>query len=383
MAKVFIEETTLTSIGDAIRAKTGGSELIAPLDMADEISGITTGGGGIEAEPIVLSGDCSYSCSGSLAGTYIDLFGDTISTSDITNAYYMFSQSKMERIPFDLNFKVNNTHDLSYMFYRSGIKELPKLNNAKPTQTQNIFSSCINLREIPEDIDATWDWSYVDNLTNEYSGNRSAIFNTCTSLRKFPMVFLNHGNPKVYTSYSIYYNGFSTCQALDEIVGLPFPHYNSAWTSNTFYNTFKGCNRLKTMTFALQEDNTPYVVNWKSQTIDLSSFTGYGGSFDLLPYNSGITADVLVTDDATYQALKNDADWWTKKVEYSRYNHNSAVATINSLPDASAYLATAGGTNIIKFKGAAGELTDGGAINTLTEEEIAVATAKGWTVSLV
>ena len=81
--------------------------------------------------------------------------------------------------------------------------------------------------------------------------------------------------------------------------------------------------------------------------------------------------------------MKNDPDWWTMKVEYSRYNHDSAVATINSLPDTSAYLATAGGTNTIKFSGAAGSATDGGAINTLTEEEIAVATAKGWTCSFV
>ena len=68
---------------------------------------------------------------------------------------------------------------------------------------------------------------------------------------------------------------------------------------------------------------------------------------------------------------------------YSRYNHTSAVNTINSLPDTSAYLATAGGTNTIKFKSNAGSATDGGAISNLTEEEIAVATAKGWTVSLV
>jgi hypothetical protein len=65
-------------------------------------------------------------------------------------------------------------------------------------------------------------------------------------------------------------------------------------------------------------------------------------------------------------------------IEYSRYNHDSAVETINSLPDVSA-----GSGNTIKFEGAAGSLTDGGAINTLTEEEIAVATAKGWTVTLV
>ena len=36
----------------------------------------------------------------------------------------------------------------------------------------------------------------------------------------------------------------------------------------------------------------------------------------------------------------------------------------------------------INFKGASGSATDGGAIDNLTEEEIAVATAKGWTVSI-
>ena len=81
--------------------------------------------------------------------------------------------------------------------------------------------------------------------------------------------------------------------------------------------------------------------------------------------------------------MKNDPDWYTLKSEYSRYNHDSAVATINSLPDTSAYLAEKGGTNTIKFIGNAGSATDGGAINTLTEEEIAVATAKGWTITFV
>lgn len=43
MGKVFIEESTLTAIGDSIRAKTGGTDLIAPGNMATEIAGITTG----------------------------------------------------------------------------------------------------------------------------------------------------------------------------------------------------------------------------------------------------------------------------------------------------------------------------------------------------
>ena len=138
------------------------------------------------------------------------------------------------------------------------------------------------------------------------------------------------------------------------------------------------------MIFETQADGTPYTVNWKAQTIDLSNYVGYANSLNnITDHNSGITADKQVTDDVTYQALKNDPDWFTIDIAYSRYNHDSAVATINSLPDTSAYLATAGGTNTIKFNGASGSATDGGAINTLTEEEIAVATAKGWTVTLV
>jgi hypothetical protein len=169
----------------------------------------------------------------------------------------------------------------------------------------------------------------------------------------------------------------------DEIVGLPIGERTRNWTSNGFNSTFLNCRRLKEMTFALQEDGTPYIVPWKTQTIDLTSAGSGGTKTDFTGYNSGITADKQVTDDATYQALKNDPDWFTLDINYSRYNHNSAVNTINSLPDTSAYLATAGGTNTIKFLGAAGSKTDGGAINTLTAEEIAVAAAKGWTVSLV
>lgn len=45
MANVFIEDSTMSAIGDAIRAKTGGTDLILPANMATEIGNITTGGG--------------------------------------------------------------------------------------------------------------------------------------------------------------------------------------------------------------------------------------------------------------------------------------------------------------------------------------------------
>jgi hypothetical protein len=81
--------------------------------------------------------------------------------------------------------------------------------------------------------------------------------------------------------------------------------------------------------------------------------------------------------------LKDDPDWFTCDVAYSRYNHDSAVATINSLPDTSEFLLECEGYNQITFNGAAGSNTDGGAISNLTEAEIAVAAAKGWTVTFI
>lgn len=43
MPKVFIEETTLTAIGDAIREKEETTELIPVLDMAARIKAIESG----------------------------------------------------------------------------------------------------------------------------------------------------------------------------------------------------------------------------------------------------------------------------------------------------------------------------------------------------
>ena len=144
-------------------------------------------------------------------------------------------------------------------------------------------------------------------------------------------------------------------------------------SDNLFNYTFAQMYSLKKLTFTPNE-----IRSWKSQVIDLSSNVGYGQLnwyVDKYPHQ--------VHNDEEYQNYKQYDDWWSSDIAYACYNRISAVETINSLPDTSAYLAEKGGTNTIKFKGAAGSATDGGAINTMTEEEIAVATAKGWTVSFV
>lgn len=409
----------LSAIGTAIRAKTGKTALMTLDEMPTEIASITSGGDPV-INPLEVTANGTYTAtdcdgyspitvnvpqdgaptdaeltiSGNCASRFvtggwdwvINKYGNRITTENISNASNMFSSSKVSNIPFELNFSQTDDHTVGQMFSTClNITSIPKINNCKPISMQYFFNSCQKLRYLPADI-ATWfDWSYLDSLTSGWSGSRANSFTDCYSLRSIPMDFLSHGNPVGSYSNSIYYNGFNNCYVLDELVNLPIPHHNATWTGNAFYSSFGYCSRLKNLTFDLNpETNAPYVVEWKSQTIDLSSPVGYCiSSSHILNYNSGITADKEVKDDATYQALKDDPDWFTTKLEYSRYNHDSAVATINSLPDASAYITANGGTNTIKFKGTAGSSTDGGAINTLTAEEIAVATAKGWTVSLV
>ena len=383
MSKVFIEESTLSAIGNAIREKTGKSDLIGPLNMAAEISSITTGGSGEEFEIPEITGDGDYMFANNGWNWFIEQFGNKIQTKDLIGAANMFYYStRLENIPFDINFKPTSSDHLCNNMFADCHKltNVPKVNNAKPSGAQKMFQTCYLIQEVPDDFCDTWDWSYIETATSTSTRTGNNMFGYCYSLRSFPMEILSHDNQNL-TSYSstIYYGLFTYDYALDEVINLPVHYRDKGITSNMFSSAFDYCSRLKNLTFAVQEDGTPYTAKWKSQTIDLSKGIGWASYVsNILNYNSGITADKQVTDDATYEALKNDPDWWTINQIYSRYNHDSAVATLNSLPDTSAY-----GTNTIKFKGTNGSSTIGGAINTLTQEEIAVATAKGWTVTLV
>ena len=378
----------LTNIANAIRQKGGTTEKLTLDAMPTAISALSTGGGGggvdIPDEVFVISGDCRYWDYNGSWDSFITAYIDKWSINELTSTIHMFNSSKLETIPFEFNFNGTNYVDCSSMFYNcANLKEIGKIVNMYPTNMSNIFNSCLRLRYLPQ----------FENLNlsriQTYPNSRcSSMFNYCYSLRYIPEDLLKQFYQSKVTSVynSIFYGSFIIdCYSLDEIKGLN-PQTGTI-TANMFNNAFKNCFRLKNIIFAAQEDGTPYEVSWKSQVIDLATspvgITSADSISNILNYNSGITADKEVVDDATYQALKNDADWFTANIAYSRYNHDSAVATINTLPDTSAYLASAGGTNTIKFKGESGSATDGGAINTLTEAEIAVATAKGWTVSLV
>lgn len=353
----------------------------AGIDGYNSVSVNVPQDGAPTAEELTLTGNCSYAFYGGAFDWIINKYGNLITTNNITQRDYMFCYTTVSSIPFTLNCADNPTNsdniDTAMFLGAKNLQVAPNITGYL-RNVSSMFDGCVELHAIPE-----YDINFDRLHANKY-GSIIRIFKDCYKLRSIPTNFLKQlYNLTEYNYNSCYYYTFENCYYLDEIVGVPVSPIT--FTSNCFKNTFNSCKRVKNIIFDTDNGNAK-TANWKSQTIDLSQNGGVG-------HSAGYSLDTIGKDDGyrlteatqitslNYDTLKDNPDSWATTKEYSRYNHDSAVATINSLPDTSAYLVANGGTNTIKFKGASGSATDGGAINTLTEEEIAVATARGWTVS--
>lgn len=374
----------LTSIAAAIREKGGTTEKLTLDAMPNAIAALSTGGGEDPIpNPYILTGDCERVFANGHHDWILENYQDRIQTRAIGNTGNMFQHTVVERITFDFDCSGNGSMAPYQMFaYATNLKEITgKIKNLKWVRGNGMFQSCYRLRYLPE----------FDYTTCQISGGNAqpylSLFSNCYSLRSIPtellkQLYYEKGTSSTYTVYA----AFGYCATLDEIVGLPAK--TGIATSNLFSTsgTCAYCYRLKRLKFDTYDDGTPYTVEWKNQTIDLSKYTGWAGYStahkEILDYNSGITADKEVKDKTTYEALKNDPDWWSRQFIYSRFNHDSAVELINTLPDTSAYIAAQGASNnIVKFYTNAGSNTDGGSVSQLTEEEVAVAVAKGWSIT--
>lgn len=375
MSEVLVQDSSLQDIADAIREKNGTENTYKPSEMGNAVRQISGGGGsGVPPEALVLTGDCSYRFANNGWNWFLEEYGDRINfnCNKCEEGYCFANSSGITNIPFELNFSGTNKLVFFNFFYNcTGLKKAPKINcENKPSSIQSLFDNCMNL----ELIDNSWgelDFTYIN---QQNFINLTSIFYYCKKLMEIPQGLIT--NLKSIARSNIFSNRFAYCYNLNKIHKLGIADSYTSMSSNNFNNTFYSNKTLKELTFDTQENGDAYIFsNWNKQTIDLSNNIGYGE-------NNGTINDEYnehkVIDDVTYNQYKNEEYWFTTKVEYSRYNHDSAVNTINSLPDVSA-----GTGNTIKFKGDAGSKTDGGAINTLTEEEIAVASAKGWTVTLV
>lgn len=332
---------------------------------ASVVVDVASGGG--ELEPIVLSGSCDYACAGAVANAVIPAMAGKISTNNIYQAPYMFNNSDLQEIPFELNFYPNyDMSEVNHMFMNAALKKFPTIKNLNPKNATQMFGNCQNLTDIPEGATTTWSFNKWHTST---AAQIQHMFKGCSRLRRIDSNLLkNLWNCNTTYLYNAYYYLFNYCTSLDEVRNLGVS--TAALTGNAFNNTFTNCGHLENFTFVSGKS-----ANWKSQIIDLTTVGFLATAYETK--SADFTNSLKVTSLESYEALNSNPNWWTDLGVYSRYNHDSAVATINSLPTITA----SGATNTIKFRGNMGS-GYGKAISDLTDTEIAVATSKGWTVSI-
>ena len=235
MSKVFIEETSLSAIGDAIRAKTGKTELFSPAQMPAEIESIETGG---EIEEVVVSGSAferwlfdgmmEYE-DGTLSGTPIDYY------NEIEEVYknYAFSAFNAKSITLpNLIWRPALADKLFYGNIALRSVDLPKLNIIPLT----CFYECTFLQScnLPSAVEV-----------------KGQAFRDCY---KLPSISL----PQCHT---IGNSAFQSCQVLNEInaplleiVGesafyyTPIESINFPLLKTIGSNAFQGCSKLTELT---------------------------------------------------------------------------------------------------------------------------------------
>lgn len=241
--------------------------------------------------------------------------------------------------------------------------------------------------------------TFPQDAAMNHNANTSMMFYYAQRLREVPQDFLGYA---VYNATGTPYQSaravttamYGSCKVLKEIKGAPFYPCSASVGNKDYYGDFAtNCYTLHNLTF-YKPNGSVGTMNAYNQTIDLST-TGYwtmgvaddpSASINVYLEPEDKTNKIIIsasTNNAT-GANVEDLNSFGINLAYATYNRKSAVATINSLPDTSAAISSSGGTNTIKFKSGAGSAYGNDYdMSQLSAAEIAVATAKGWTVTLV
>ena len=200
MAKYLIDDSTLTSIADAIRDKTGSSQGITPESMATEITNMSSGG--IEGPYI----EETYDSSGNLIGAKM------VGYTKIRD--YMFYECRNLTL---ISLPSGITSIGNYMFYECRNLILTSLPSGITSIGRNAFYDCNNLilTSLPSGLTIIGNsaFSYctklaLTSLPSSLTSINSGAFSNCTGL--INIIF--EGTPKTIAS-----NAFTGCTNLTTI----------------------------------------------------------------------------------------------------------------------------------------------------------------------
>ena len=434
--KYVIQDTTLTAIGDAIREKGGTTDLIPVVDLADAITNLPSGGGGepLEQKYQITTGS-SFFRDGNMAWLMDDYFRDAVELNIVDKACdYMFASAKLTDEQWANVARAKSLApavNMEYMFQYSNVKKLPltgfkvAYGYTQPKLRYFLYEAH-QIEEIDDEIGAMMAAGFEDckaqNRTNTHAAN---MFAYATKLKYISPILL-----KSWTGMQFardYEYTFAGCHSLRKLEGLGVtvaPYISSPFNYNTM---------LSKITFDVQEDGSPYVVNnsaWGGSIIGLTTGIGYWSPYsDPTPSDYNIDANyklntLKATGTTGMNSLLFDYDttpdfvagttifslsevemrnssgvyddlldnWWYSDKRYSRYGARELAETLLSLPDKSAVSSVstinvisnqASCVRVLKQKGSAVSILNTiGDIATNYPEAVAAATAKGWTLSI-
>ena len=135
-----------TDIANAIRGKKGTTDQIKPINMAEEITNLTSGGGRSLKALLDATRSC-YFLFNQYKGTSVNGLISYSDTSNVTNMSHMFYYcSSLTTIP-QLN--TSKVKIMDGMFYNcSSLTTVPQLDVSSVTDMSNMFKKCSSLKSI-------------------------------------------------------------------------------------------------------------------------------------------------------------------------------------------------------------------------------------------
>lgn len=185
-----------TDIANAIREKKGTTDQIKPINMAEEIVNLPSGGGGGTLKAVLdATKSCYYLFSGYL-GSSVDGLISYYDTSNVTEMTMMFRDcDNLTTIPL-LN--TSNVTSMKDMFASCDkLASVPQFNTSKVANMSGMFSFCKKLTTIPQ-----LDTSKVTNM--------SSMFESCPKLTAVPQLDASNATNLSYM--------FSGCSSLKSIL---------------------------------------------------------------------------------------------------------------------------------------------------------------------
>lgn len=430
MANIDTLNSQLAAVGDAIRAKLETQDTYKISEMPDAIASIS-GGGGV-TQPLTMTEIKPYTPSTGVDGfssvtPQLDLvatlpyaYGNTfLGTANILSMYgYLGINNYINSITIKVS---NMAPGLTIVGNTdNAISLLPKtIIDFNHLSDYVSFQNLVNGISRPSFTNLDFSVQNYESITNLTTSGIMGMFCSCyyltnisNNVKNFIITLLNRTVDNGYTfpnCDNIFFNCYNLREDdfISDIINIFMRSMKGLNTSSSsaayrMISNAAYCRKIEIEPFYFSEDiTTPPIKNLYLSTLGgLKHFIFKNFNTTNLGYRyNGITIDLsnvgvvdssnylnsnkLINSYQTYYTLKDDPDAWTTNTAYSFYNHDSAVETINSLPDMTLNKYTTTQKCRIYFTGSYGSATDGGAINTMTAEEIAVATNKGWTVTLV